>query len=57
MVMMYARFPFSARNVEGLLFERGIDICHATVRFWWNRIGPMFAGGIERQVIRSTARH
>ncbi len=30
--MMYVRFPLSLRNVEGLLFERGIDICHETVR-------------------------
>ena len=48
-VMMYVRFPLSLRNVEGLLFERGIDICHETVRFWWNRFGPMFAAEIRRQ--------
>lgn len=29
---MYLRFPLSLRNVEDLLFERGIDICHETVR-------------------------
>ena len=23
--------------------ERGIDICHQTVRYWWTRLGPMFA--------------
>nr|WP_241656631.1 hypothetical protein [Sphingomonas oligophenolica] len=39
-VMMYVRFPLSLRNVEDLLFERGIDICHETVRMWWNRFGP-----------------
>ena len=27
-VMMYIRFPLSLRQVEDLLFERGIDICH-----------------------------
>ena len=27
-VMMYVRFPLSLRNVEDLLFERGIDISH-----------------------------
>jgi putative transposase len=21
--------------------ERGIDVSHETVRFWWNRFGPM----------------
>src|ERR1700710_2886539 len=48
-VIMYVLFPLSLRNVEDLLFERGIDICHETVRHWWNRFGPMFAGDIRRQ--------
>jgi putative transposase len=46
--MMYVRFPLSLHNVEDLLFERGIDICHETVRMWWNRFDPMFAGDIKR---------
>ena len=33
-VMMYVKYPLSLRNVEDLLFERGIDICHETVRLW-----------------------
>ena len=37
-VMMYVRFPLSLRNVEDLLHERGIDISHETVRFWWHRL-------------------
>ena len=49
MVLMYVRFPLSLRNVEDLLFERGIDICHETVRLWWNRFGPLFAGEIRHQ--------
>ena len=53
-VMMYVRFPLSQRNVEDLLFERGIDICHETVRHWWNRFGPMFAGSIRRQRVAQT---
>jgi putative transposase len=48
-VLMYVRFPLSLRNVEDLLFERGIDICHETVRLWWNRFGPLFAADIRRQ--------
>jgi putative transposase len=48
-VMMYVRFPLSLRNVEDLLHERGIDISHETVRFWWNRFGPMFAAEIRRK--------
>ncbi len=48
-VMMYIRYPLSLRQVEDLLFERGIDICHETVRFWWNRFGPLFAAEIRRR--------
>ena len=33
-VMIYVRYPRSLRNVEDLLFERGIDLCHETVRLW-----------------------
>ena len=29
-MMMYVRYPLSLRQVEGLLSERGIDICHET---------------------------
>ena len=45
---MYVRFPLSPRNVEDLLHERGNDVSHETVRFWWNRFGPMFAAEIRR---------
>ena len=31
-VMTYVRYPLSLRNIEDLLFERGIDICQETVR-------------------------
>ena len=48
-VMMYVRYPLSLRNVEDLLAERGIDISHETVRFWWNRFGPMFAAEIHKK--------
>ena len=34
------RYPLSLCNVEGLPAERGIDISHETVRFWWNRFWP-----------------
>ena len=48
-VMLYIRFPLSLRNVEDLLHERGIDISHETVRYWWNRFGPIFASEIRRR--------
>ncbi len=50
-VMMYIRYPLSLRQVEDLLFERGLDICHETVRFWWNRFGPLFAAEIRKRRI------
>ena len=31
--------------------ERGIDICHETVRYWWNRFGPLFAAEIRKRRI------
>ena len=50
-VMMYVRYPLSLRNVQDLLAEHGIDISHETVRFWWNRFGPMFAAEIRKRRI------
>ena len=50
--MLYIRFPLSLRNVEDLLHERGIDVSHETVRYWWNRFGPMFASEIRRKRVQ-----
>jgi len=51
-VMLYVRFPLSLRNVEDILHERGIDISHETIRFWWNRFGPLFAAEIRRSRVK-----
>ncbi len=56
-VMMYVRFPLSLRNVEDILHERGIDICHETIRYWWNRFGPMFAREIRKKRIHLSANY
>ena len=40
-----------------MLFERGIDICHETVRLWWNRFGPMFAGEIRKKRVQAMRQH
>lgn len=50
-VMLFVRFPLSLRNVEDLLHERGIDVSHEAVRFWWHRFGPMFAAEIMKRRI------
>ena len=48
-VMMYVRFPLSLRNVEDLLHERGVDICHESVRLWVDRFGMLLDLG-DREV-------
>ena len=47
-VMYYVRYPLSLRNVEDILHERGIDICHETVRYWWNKFGTIFSKKIKK---------
>ena len=42
------RYPLSFRQVEDILHERGIDICHETVRFWVDRFGAKFAKEIRK---------
>ena len=51
-VMMYIRYPLSLRQVEDLLFKRRIDVCHETVRFWWNLFGPLFAAEIRKRRVQ-----
>ena len=45
------------RNVEDLLHERGMDVSYETVRFWWNRFGPMFAAEIRRKRVECMRGH
>ena len=51
-VMMSVRYPLSLRQVEDLLFERGIDICHETVRF--SRCNAARLRKASRTVARTT---
>jgi putative transposase len=54
---MYVKYPLSLRNVEDLLAERGIDVSYETVRFWWNRFGPVFAAEIRKRPLTQTRCH
>ena len=54
---MYVRYPLSLRNVEDLLHERGIDICHETVRYWWNKFGPLFVKEIREKRLHPVPHH
>lgn len=52
-VMYYVRFPLSLRQVEDILHERGIDICHETIRYWWNKFGTLLAKDMKKKAINS----
>ena len=56
-VMMYVKYPLSLRNVEDPPAERGVDISHGTIRFWWNRFGPMFAAEIRKKRVARMRGH
>jgi putative transposase len=45
----YVRNPLWLQNIDDPLHERGIDITHKTVRFWWKRLGMIFAAEIRRR--------
>ena len=49
------RYPLSLRQVEDIVLERGIDICHETVRYGWNRFGPVFAAESRTRRVRHGA--
>jgi hypothetical protein len=48
-VPMYVRYHCRCATLKISLAERRIDISHETVRFWWNRFGPMFAAEIRKK--------
>lgn len=53
--MMYVRFPLSLCNVEDLLHERGVDVSHETVQFWWNRFRPLLASEVRKRTLQKFA--
>ncbi len=48
-VYLYHRFLLSYRDVQELLFERGIDVSHETVRIWCAKFGPDMAEALRRR--------
>jgi putative transposase len=48
-VRLYSRFSLSYRDVEELLFERGVVVSYETLRRWCHTFGPYFAAAIRRQ--------
>jgi putative transposase len=43
------RFPLSFRDVEELLFERGIQVPYESIRAWCERFGPEYAARLRRR--------
>ena len=48
-IMYYVRYPLSLRQVEDILHERGIDICHETVRYWVDKLGSFIAKDLKNK--------
>ena len=48
-VWLYHRFPLSYREVEELLFARGIVVSYETVRQWTMKFGPEYAARLRRR--------
>ncbi len=49
---LYHRFLLSYRDVQELLFERGINVSHETVRAWCVRFGPDLAEALRHRRLR-----
>lgn len=48
-VWLYYRFPLSYRDVQEILFERGIDVTHAAIRQWCRKFGQDYAHQLKRR--------
>ena len=48
-VWLYHRFTLSLRDVEDLLFERGITVSYEAIRLWCGKFGPGYARTLRRK--------
>jgi len=48
-VWLYYRFTLSYRDVQDLLFERGITVSHEAVRQWCRKFGQDYANRLRRR--------
>ena len=49
-LLLYIRYPLSLlAQVEDMLYERGVDISHESIRLWWNRFGPAIASKDQKR--------
>jgi putative transposase len=55
-VWLYHRYPLSYRDVEELLFERGIRVSRASIRTWCINFSDEFARGLRHREPRRGVR-
>src|SRR5215218_10061494 len=48
-VWLYYRFTLSYRDVQELLFERGIDVTYEAIRKWCRKFGQDYANRLRRR--------
>ncbi len=51
-VWLYHRFALSLRDVEELLFERGIQVTYETIRAWVAKFGAVYAADLRMREAR-----
>ena len=48
-VWLYYRFNLSHRDIEDLLAERGITVCHESIRLWCIKFGATYSRRLKRR--------
>jgi len=48
-VWLYYRFPLSYRDVQEILFERGITVTHEAIRQWCRKFGQAYANQLKHR--------
>jgi len=57
-VWLYHRFTLSYRDIEELLFQRGIQVSHETIRYWCEKFGPTITNELrKREPLRGSRWH
>jgi hypothetical protein len=49
-VWLYHRFPLSLREVEEMMFARGVVVTYESIHQWCRKFGQAFANGLRRRV-------
>ena len=55
-VWLYHRFPLSCRDVQELLYQRGIQVSHETLREWCIKFSALFAEELRQRELRRGSR-